>query len=144
MFNYKICLVVDLGVCTRPEKIRLLQNQYPNLFDWSATLPIQLNRASNLFAMCLYTSLRVDSNHESLSILDPAREDSNITCSVPQLAGLGRYASNPTQSGFESSRNVPMHIASGPRNKKGRHFVTDSFLYTWTREDSNSLPLQCK
>ena len=32
-----------------------------------------------------------------------AREDLKLTVSVPQLAGLFRFAHNPTQSGFKSS-----------------------------------------
>jgi len=33
-------------------------------------------------------------------------EESNSTTSVPQLAGLIRFALNPAQSGFDSSRNL--------------------------------------
>ena len=41
-----------VGVCGGPEKIRSLHDQYSNWLDWCATLPIQLNRASNLHAPC--------------------------------------------------------------------------------------------
>ena len=57
------------------------------------------------------------------SILYTTREDSVPTEPVPQLAGLGRFASNPTQSGFESSRNLLPAGCFGSTNEKGRHFL---------------------
>ncbi len=40
------------------------------------------------------------------------REESKLTVSVPQLAGLVRFASNPAQSGFDSSRKCVWALPS--------------------------------
>src|SRR3990167_7128204 len=60
--------------------------------------------------------------------------------SRPQLASSQAHSA-PL---FESSLKVHYHLSSGPRIKKAVPSVTDAFLYSWTREDSNSLPPQCK
>ena len=72
-------------------------------------------------------ALLAHSSRYSEIIVAIHEEGSNSTSSLPQLAGLVRYASNPAQSGFDPRLNVSHTFKQSLAHEKGRLFA-DLFL----------------